>query len=90
MSEDSVDGEIIKKGLAFVKKDWIIIAICLVSVLICLVAYMNTAIVLRSCNDNCMKEFESKCMNNEKPELYNTGEKYPVLNLSNWVVEDET
>ena len=76
------------------KIDLTIYIICAVAVLLCFVFYMNTAIVAERINNHCAIEFEEKCINawryQDNPyEPYNLTERYPVLNLSNWVLEVE-
>ena len=66
------------------KKDLPIYIVCAISVLLCFIFYMNTAIVAEKINTNCYNEFKAKC-----PQAtwkgYEIKEEYPVFNLSNWV-----
>lgn len=92
MMEDDDENDLLNRAAVYIKKDWLIIAVCLLTILICGVFYMNTAIIVAKCNDNCIKQFNDKCWMQEDviAPNYNTSERFPVMNLSNWrMTEDE-
>jgi len=77
----------------WVKKDYIIIAICLLSVLLCGVFYLNGASIIQECNNNCVEQFKNNCKTYSgeaySPELYTTNNTLPILNIDTWRLNNE-
>ncbi len=65
------------------KTDLILLIVCLVSVLLCFVFYMNTAIIEEKARDHYTKQFEEHCTDYDADPYYGT-EAFPILNFSNW------
>jgi len=70
--------------IKWIRKDIYIIILCLIAMLVCITAYMNTAIVLDKCNSQWEEQFNTYCQH-YNPEHVIITEEYPVFNISNWV-----
>lgn len=70
--------------MEWIKKDFIIIIVCLVAVLVCIFSYFNASIILEQCNSKCVEQFNEHCSTGFVPVPYINDENLPALNLSNW------
>lgn len=72
-------------ALQWFQANWIILLLCLASILLCMVFYMNTAIVAQRINENANAQFSAKCqIPGQEYVPTNITERFPVFNLSNW------
>lgn len=72
--------------VSWVTGNWIVLVICLVAVLLCMVSYLNGAIVMQRVNDAWVEQWQEKCMPAGTPyDRYSSNDTMPILNLSNWL-----
>jgi len=50
------------RAIDYIRKEWAVIAICLVAILITMLTYLPAQKVLAECNKNCISQFKNKCV----------------------------
>ena len=69
------------------RKDWIIYIVCLAAVLICMMTYLNATSILKECNNNCIQQFNEKCVTGATFEPFVPVEVEPSINRSEIIWE---
>jgi hypothetical protein len=68
----------------FIRKDWLIIAVCLVTIIVCLLAYGNAQISVGKCNAYAAQQFAEKCITGAEFANFSWSESQPIINMSHW------